>query len=549
MTTPPAAYEEPMSAIRSEKEERVEAAQEGRTAASSGRLAASRRLVKAADEESKRLTLLATGESTIFDGSSVKVLDGAGSAVTGAADFTTPGTFDDLRGLLEMLPNKENSGEGLLRQMLQHHCQRHHILEVSAVQKAAIPCVLQGRDVCIVAPTGTGKTLAFAIPTIMAVAQQVARGVNTGAHLEALTKDAMHKGTICKLCELSIAAHPVCPMSGKPHPRPRTSDEQRLHEQQRDEEDDNVTSIKDVRSVAEPFAVIFAPSGVLVSQLYAVLRSISPEQIKVASLWRTSNDDEAKQMLRSLRGCHVLISTPEQVAYAIYKKKLRMSKVRTFVVDEMDTTLDVHHFEAMRIAFSQAPRQVGVRPQRILVGASFPLAVQQAISSGLLHRNRRLVLCNLNARGGETPVTNNTNISHTVLMLSRLEKVDRVSWLYDTGRISPDERCMIFCNSSQTVRTLTEQLRKNVGSAHKVNVMMLHGKLTQEGQRAAIKALQSGACTCLVCSDIGSLGLDINNVSAVVNYDMPSTFSQWVSRVGRCVRRGMQGRSFLRTYG
>ncbi|RNF03142.1 putative ATP-dependent DEAD/H RNA helicase, putative,RNA helicase [Trypanosoma rangeli] len=129
-------------------------------------------------------------------------------------------------------------------------------------------------------------------------------------------------------------------------------------------------------------------------------------------------------------------------------------------------------------------------------------------------------------------------ITHVVFMVSQVEKINKLAWLYSTGKLSSDQRTLIFCNSRHNVAYVCERLQQLVPPLH---VTTLTSRSSATAKMGTLKLFRSGVSTCLVCTDILSRGIDFENVVYVVHYDTPLEFDTWVHRSGRCGRHGVPG--------
>ena len=463
---------------------------------------------------------------------------------------------------------------------LKHLLKRQNWEEPTALQRIAIPALLQGRDACIIGPTGTGKTAAYIIPLIARVVAKLAGTEATGAALSAATKSGIESGTICKRCELDVTVNVVCPMTGKFHQRPNPAGTSGDPFGDGEKHFTKTALLHEVAGRTEPLALVLVPSALLVQQTFKVAASLAPKSVRVGFLHRAASEEEGQRMMRAFEGCNVLVTTPEQLATALVKRKVGLKRVLTVAFDEVAQLLETQNFEAVKMALASLPKGEH-RPQRAFIGSSFPKQIREPLRNWLLHKNQRIIIASgasvmdtsrdagVAAGSGrgqgrraprvsyqtsamdvvadplETAVTTaSANTTHTVYMLSRLEKIDKLKALYDSLRLTAEHRTIIFCNSFAAADFVVRSLREPLMAQYNINMMMCHGRMSPNGQRTAIAALESGATTCLVCTDTVSQGLDVTNVASVVNFDMPPHFETFVNRVGRCGRMGRAGSTF-----
>lgn len=498
-----------------------------------------------------------------------------------------PRSFDDL---LELAP-------AILRTQLGALMARRHYEVLSPVQAAAIPLMLEYRDLLCIAPTATGKTLCYVYASMLRLllkdmtdrpSNTAASGAEEGGganlnrrQVEAFLQEKIDKGEVCPYCELSTSEMRVCPMTGFPHPSaaevaadfPMRSKEQRamrLDELQ--------------AGVAEPRVLVLVPNSQLAIQVTSTFRALHCDY-RVHAMVRASSADEQRKYLRALEhGVDVLVAAPETILPALYKHKLSLRRVQTLVLDEVDDLVSVNHFEPMKIVLGALPKGA-LRPQRLLLGASLPPVAYQMIKTRMLLPSHRFVLVDLKAPADQartasvspvhsastaTPspgaeaaavdaattatspatgsgfLTARANLRHLVFMIGRAEKVQKLAWLYETGKLSPDQRTLIFCNSRHNVAYVRDKLTELVPGVHFATLTSHASSTAREG---VLKMFRTGVSTALICTDLLSRGIDFQGVVYVVHYDMPADMETWVHRCGRCGRGGhLQGRGYVYTF-
>ncbi|CAJ1993632.1 ATP-dependent DEAD/H RNA helicase [Leishmania donovani] len=504
-----------------------------------------------------------------------------------------PRSFEDL---LELSPS-------ILRTQLQKLIERKRYRALTPVQAAAIPLMLEYRDVLCIAPTATGKTLCYVYATLMhlllkdindrpaAAAAAAATAGDEGnegggvslnrRQVETFLQEKIDKGEVCPYCELSLSEVRVCPMTGFPHPSAfELETDLALRSKER-----RAMRLEELQSsVAEPRVLVLVPNGQLASQVSAVFRSLHCDY-RIHCMVRASSAEEQRKYLQALEGgVDVLVASPETILPALYRHKLSLRKVQTVVMDEVDDIVSVNHFEPMKIILGALPKGVR-RPQRLLFGASLPPVAYEMIKKKMLLPSHRFVLVDLKAPAelsraapsslasslsssspdkpnagdaGDLPVaalsttvtggflTARTNLRHLVFMVGRAEKVQKLAWLYETGKLNPDQRTLIFCNSRHNVAYVCDKMKELVSQ---VNFTTLTSHASSSAREGVLKMFRTGVSTSLICTDLLSRGIDFQGVVYVVHYDMPTDMETWTHRCGRCGRGGsLQGRGYIYTF-
>lgn len=449
-------------------------------------------------------------------------------------------SIDSLDDLNAILPQA-------LKDHFSRHCRRFHIRTLTQPQQFAMPFIFEGRDVVCISPTASGKTLAYLVPSVAQIlVDERSKSLSGGdgssdsatkfdaRSVEALIHEKISTGEVCRYCELNVLEHPVCPITGHVHkpPSEETEGKQRAN------------SFKELSSLTEPKLVVLVPTSQLALQIGRIAEDLRCG-LRVSALYRAPPEEKAK-MLRRFEGCDILITTPEPLIQALYKGKLSLRRVQVLVMDEVDALLSVSFFEQIKIILGALPKKEQ-RPQRLLFGATLPPPMHEMIRRDMLLPSHRFVLGESNSSNA-APAANTTDdvsqtnlVTHTVLMVSRVEKIDKIVWLYETGKLRGDQRTIIFCNSKHNVNYVSEQLTIRLKHNSAVKVVGWTSDLNQLAKDGILKMFQSGVASVLVCTDAIGRGIDFHNVVYVVNFEMPTDMEQWIHRVGRCGRHGMKG--------
>ena len=216
---------------------------------------------------------------------------------------------------------------------------------------------------------------------------------------------------------------------------------------------------------------------------------------------------------------HVVVGTPGRIQELMRKKALHLGGVRTLVLDEADRMLDMGFEEPIREIVGRTPKD----RQGLLFSATFPDAIR-ALANAMLRDALEVSI-----DGGAEPAT----IDQRFFEVEASRKSPLLAALLLQYR---PESCVVFCN----MRRDTEEV---VGSlAHYgFSALALHGDMEQRDRDEVLVRFANRSCSVLVASDVAARGLDVEDIGAVVNYELPSDPDTYLHRIGRTGRAGRDG--------
>ena len=231
-------------------------------------------------------------------------------------------------------------------------------------------------------------------------------------------------------------------------------------------------------------------------------------------------DSIARQVEALRRGAHVVVATPGRLADHMQRRSLSLDNVRVVVLDEADRMLDMGFAPEVERILRRCPQ----RRQTLLYSATMPEWV------------RRLA-----ARHMHEPVTVEINTRPEIPAGVRQVYV-QTPWADKTGTLAhildkPDvTMALIFVETKRTADVLQAQLQRRG-----YEVGLLHGDLTQRDRDKAMKQFRNSHIRYLIATNVAARGLDIDDISHVINYDVPLTPDEYLHRVGRTARAGRNG--------
>ncbi|KAM0683976.1 Eukaryotic initiation factor 4A-III [Mitosporidium daphniae] len=220
-------------------------------------------------------------------------------------------------------------------------------------------------------------------------------------------------------------------------------------------------------------------------------------------------------------GQHVVSGTPGRVFDMIQRKNLRTRAVKMLVLDEADELLRRGFKEQIYDIYRYLPPQT----QIVVVSATLPMDVLDMTSKFMTDPVKILV------KRDELTLE---GIKQFFVAVEKEEwKFDTLCDLYDTLTIT---QAVIFCNTKAKVDWLTEKMR-----AASFTVSSMHGDMPQRERDEIMKEFRSGSTRVLITTDVWARGIDVQQVSLVINYDLPSVRESYIHRIGRSGRFGRKG--------
>ncbi|WP_205698010.1 DEAD/DEAH box helicase [Conexibacter sp. SYSU D00693] len=231
-----------------------------------------------------------------------------------------------------------------------------------------------------------------------------------------------------------------------------------------------------------------------------------------------------RRQLRELQdGVDVVVATPGRALDHVKRRTLVLDAVEVVVLDEADEMLDMGFAEDLEALLAAAPE----RRQTVLFSATMPPRLER-IAQGQLRDPVRLTVGREAPAPGEAPL-----VRETAHMVARAHKPAALGRVLD---VEAPTAALVFCRTRDEVDQLTESLN---GRGHRAEA--LHGGLSQEQRDRVMGRLRAGAADLLVATDVAARGLDVEQLTHVVNYDVPASPEAYVHRIGRVGRAGREG--------
>jgi ATP-dependent RNA helicase DeaD len=318
--------------------------------------------------------------------------------------------------------------------------------QAAPIQAAAIPILMQGKDVVGQSQTGSGKTAAFAAPAIEKV-------------------DASRRATQ---------------------------------------------------------VLILCPTRELAIQVSEEVHKLALFKRGLHALPVYGGQSYDRQLAGLRQGAHIVIGTPGRIMDHMRRGTLRLEAVKMVILDEVDVMLNMGFRDDIELILQATPKE----RQTAFFSATIPRPIQQLIEK--YSRDPQQVRIEQKA----LTVPTVEQVYYEVDRRFKLDLLTRLIDLYDL------KLGIIFCNTKRMVDDLADHLNAQGYSADR-----LHGDMTQMMRDRVMQKFRKSGLEFLVATDVAARGIDVDDVEAVFNYDLPYDSEDYVHRIGRTGRRGREGRA------
>ena len=270
-------------------------------------------------------------------------------------------------------------------------------------------------------------------------------------------------------------------------------------------------------------AIVLLPTRELAIQVAEELRRFAKFMHGIKVLPVYGGQDIVRQIRALKDGTQIVVGTPGRVMDHMRRKTVKMDHVHTVVLDEADEMLNMGFLEDMETILSQLPEE----RQTLMFSATMP----QAIADIAKKFQKDPVTVRVIKK--ELTVPKVTQYYYEVKPKNKVEVMCRLLDMY-----SPT-RSIVFCNTKRQVDELVQALQGRGYFAEG-----LHGDLKQVQRDRVMESFRNGRTDILIATDVAARGIDVGNVEAVFNYDIPQDDEYYVHRIGRTGRAGREGKAF-----
>jgi ATP-independent RNA helicase DbpA len=266
-------------------------------------------------------------------------------------------------------------------------------------------------------------------------------------------------------------------------------------------------------------ALVLCPTRELADQVAKEIRRLARAVANIKILSVCGGSPLRSQVASLQRSPHIVVGTPGRVHKHLRDGNIDLSELRTFVLDEADRMLDMGFMDELDAILAYVPEQ----RQTLLFSATYPDAV--ANISARVQSNPRVV----DVTDDELPA----QITQTWCAVTR---ENRMAELVRVLRAWGGGLNLVFCNTKLDCAEVTAYLQ-----AEKISALALHGDLDQMERNQVLVRFSNRSVSVLVATDVAARGLDVKDIDAVINYELPPQAEVYVHRIGRTGRAGKVG--------
>jgi ATP-dependent RNA helicase RhlE len=271
----------------------------------------------------------------------------------------------------------------------------------------------------------------------------------------------------------------------------------------------------------KPRALILAPTRELAEQTHAAFRQLGGKTgLRMLSIYGGVSANPQISRLRN--GVDIVIACPGRLLDLKNQHAIDLSRIEIFVLDEADHMVDMGFLPDVKRIISALPK----RHQTLLFSATMPKKIHH-LAMEMLHDPVRVEI------DYKKPVD---KISHVIYPVDHVQKLPAILQLLDQHK---SEQVLVFTRTKRRATKLAAQLDR-AG----ISTTSLQGNLSQSRRDKAMNAFRKGHVKVLVATDIAARGIDVMDVSHVINYDIPDTAEAYTHRTGRTGRMENRGKAF-----
>lgn len=271
-----------------------------------------------------------------------------------------------------------------------------------------------------------------------------------------------------------------------------------------------------------PQAIILAPTRELASQVENEIKNLS-KYMKIKTLSIYGGVSYEKQIMGLKRNPQIVVGTPGRVIDLINRGNLKLEDAHTCILDEADEMLNMGFLEDVKIILSK----LGEQRQLIMFSATMPKSIKDLVKENFREYNFVQI---------QKKTLSNEDIDQKYFVVKNKYQKEALVRLIE---MNDNFYGIVFCKTKIETVEVGEDLKER---GYKVEI--LNGDMGQAQRDMAMNNFKSGKSNILVCTDVAARGIDVNNLTHVVNYGLPQDNESYVHRIGRTGRAGMKGEAY-----
>ncbi|MDP4178881.1 MAG: DEAD/DEAH box helicase [Bacillota bacterium] len=267
-------------------------------------------------------------------------------------------------------------------------------------------------------------------------------------------------------------------------------------------------------------AIILTPTRELAIQVNDEIARIS--KYAKLSLLPVYGGQPIERQIRSLqKGIDLVVGTPGRVLDHIKRGTINLQSINFLVIDEADEMLDMGFIDDME----EIIKNLNPKRQTLLFSATMPYEIKK-LSSKYMKPDTKLI----------SIMKNTLTVSKTKQFYYEIKQKDRFESFCRILDVEEPETAIIFCKTKKGVDELVSSMQ-----SRGYNVEGMHGDINQNQRLSTLKKFKEGSIDFLVATDVAARGIDVENVTHVINYDLPQDTESYVHRIGRTGRANKEG--------
>lgn len=265
-------------------------------------------------------------------------------------------------------------------------------------------------------------------------------------------------------------------------------------------------------------ALILTPTRELAEQVRMSLTQLSYfKHLRVISVY---GGVSISNQINNLTKAEVVVATPGRLLDHIRRRTINTSKIKVLVLDEVDTMFDMGFIEDVKKIIRVCP----TNRQTLCFSATISSSIKELANKYMINPIR-------------VSAVKLVDPSKMEQIYYNVRRNVKLSLLIHLLQHEQSKLAMVFCNTRRATDLVVKNLRAN-----KINATAIHGGLSQNKRTSTMKMFNNAKANVLVCTDVASRGLHIDNVSHIYNYDLPKDAKDYVHRIGRTARAGETGK-------